>query len=277
MKLLRQGRGDDAAKVAYLIVDAAPGHKAQRRGIARRIAALEQDPEYCAVLYCTVQYLTCGPAPMELTVVTVEVCLRVRHCSHTADRSVISGWIRVVVPSPSSLYTTVMTFVVNILGVSVEGRLEVGGAVGWVRDIVDPHHGPAGGRGGDYPCGVIGWDGASIGCNGGSLQELCMKLIHAPGGYSAVGQPCDQIHRHVQAAEDNFMRLATGETKDTEGMSQMACPPHEDDGDHRRRDRESSPAEVLDSGGVGVPVSLSLSLLMMPLRLGVWAARSVAQ
>jgi hypothetical protein len=87
-----------------------------------------------------------------------------------------------------------------------------------------------------------------------------MKLIQAPGGYSAVGQPCDQIHRHVQAAEDNFMRLATGETKDTEGMSQMACPPHDDDGDHRRRDRESSPAEVLDSGGAGVPgLSLSLS------------------
>jgi hypothetical protein len=57
------------------------------------------------VQYCTVQYLTCGPAPMELTLVTVEVCLRVRHCSHTADRSVISGWFRVAVPSPSSLYT----------------------------------------------------------------------------------------------------------------------------------------------------------------------------
>ena len=105
-----------------------------------------------------------------------------------------------------------------------------------------------------------------------------MKLVHAPGGYSAVGQPCDQIHRHVQAAEDAFMRLVTGESKDTEGMSQMASPPREDDGGHRRRDRESSPAEVLDSGGAGVPgLSLSLSLLLMPLSFRVWAAGSVAQ
>ena len=57
-----------------------------------------------------------------------------------------------------------------------------------------------------------------------------MKLVHALGGYSAVGQPCDQIHRHVQAAEDAFIRIVTGETKDTEGMSQMASPPREDDG-----------------------------------------------
>ena len=153
--------------------------------------------------------------------------------------------------------STLLAFVVNIFGVDKEGRLKTGGAVGWVRDIGDPHHGPAGGRGGDYQCGVVGWDGGMF--NGGSLQELCLKLVHAPGGYSAVGQPCDQIHRHVQAAEDAFIRPVTGETKDTEGMSQMASPPHEDDGGHRRRDRESSPAEVLDSGGTGIP-GLSLAL-----------------
>ena len=35
-------------------------------------------------------------------------------------------------------------------------------------------------------------------------KELNLKVIVAPAGYSAVGQPCDQIHRHVQAAEDTI-------------------------------------------------------------------------
>jgi hypothetical protein len=44
MRLLQHGRSEDASKVAYLIVDAAPGHRGARRGVAQRISALEQDP-----------------------------------------------------------------------------------------------------------------------------------------------------------------------------------------------------------------------------------------
>lgn len=43
MRLLQHGRTEDASKVAYLIVDAAPGHHGKRRGVAQRILALEQD------------------------------------------------------------------------------------------------------------------------------------------------------------------------------------------------------------------------------------------
>ena len=73
--------------------------------------------------------------------------------------------------------STLMAFVVNIFVVGKEGRLEVGGALGWVRDIGDPHHGPAGGRGGDYPCGVVGWDGGvdrgQRWQSAGTLHEAC--------------------------------------------------------------------------------------------------------
>ena len=53
-------------------------------------------------------------------------------------------------------------------------------------------------------------------------KELHMKLVIAPPGYSSVGQPCDQIHRQVQTAEDACMREMVGECRDlrlrTEGM-----------------------------------------------------------
>eukprot|EP00973_Karenia_brevis_P006036 820952-Karenia_brevis.AAC.1 len=42
-------------------------------------------------------------------------------------------------------------------------------------------------------------------------QELHMKILIAPAGGSAEGQPCDQIHRTVQDAEDTFIRSAAGE------------------------------------------------------------------
>jgi hypothetical protein len=41
--LRQQGRIEDSKKVALLIVDAAPGHRAHKRGIARRVALLEKD------------------------------------------------------------------------------------------------------------------------------------------------------------------------------------------------------------------------------------------
>ena len=73
--------------------------------------------------------------------------------------------------------STLVTFVVNIFVVGTGGRLEGGGAVGWVRDIGDPHLGPAGGRGGDYPCGVVGWDGGVDRVqrwqSAGTLHEAC--------------------------------------------------------------------------------------------------------
>ena len=45
-------------------------------------------------------------------------------------------------------------------------------------------------------------------------KELHLKILEAPPGYSAVGQPCDQIHRQVQAKEDGFMSELAGECTD---------------------------------------------------------------
>ena len=45
-------------------------------------------------------------------------------------------------------------------------------------------------------------------------KELHMKILWGPSGYSAVGQPCDQIHRQVQSKEDVFMREVVGSSRD---------------------------------------------------------------
>ena len=39
---------------------------------------------------------------------------------------------------------------------------------------------------------------------------LGLELILAPAGYSAVGQPCDAMHRSLQAKEDRYIREAAG-------------------------------------------------------------------
>ncbi len=42
-------------------------------------------------------------------------------------------------------------------------------------------------------------------------KELNVRILDAPGHYSAAGQPCDQVHRSIQAKTDMFMRELTGE------------------------------------------------------------------
>ena len=59
----------------------------------------------------------------------------------------------------------------------------------------------------------------AVHCSKAWLQELHLKLLYAPGGYSAVGQPFDQIHRHVQTGEDAGMCMTIGEAKDTLGTA----------------------------------------------------------
>ena len=75
-----------------------------------------------------------------------------------------------------------------------------------------------------------------------------MKVLVAPAGYSAVGQPCDQIHRHVQAAEDTFTREMAGEHPDLrrrcEGMRATSISANEEAEVDVRAMRALTPAEI---------------------------------
>ena len=44
--------------------------------------------------------------------------------------------------------------------------------------------------------------------------ELNMEIKEAPAGWSATGQPCDQVHRSIQAKLDNHARNCAGEHND---------------------------------------------------------------